>query len=111
MSQSQVSPPAAMRRQVAELLTRWRNETAHLSSSTQRRQHPAYQEIICLGTEALPALFHDLEQTRDGHLAKALAAITGAQPVADVDRGRVERVAEAWLSWARAQGYSWSCNC
>jgi hypothetical protein len=106
MSQIPVSPPAAVRQRVAELLARWRAETAHLSSSTQRHQHPAYQEIISLGADALPALFHDLEQTRDGHLSKALTAITGAHPVPAADRGRVAAVADAWLHWARAQGYT-----
>jgi len=67
--------------------------------------HPAYQELIALGPAALPFLFRDLEQTGDGHLSKALAAITGAHPVPTEQRGQVRKVAETWLSWARENGY------
>jgi hypothetical protein len=78
-----------------------------LSSSTLLTSHPAYQELIALGGPALPFLFRDLEQTGDGHLSKALAAITGARPVPPEDRGQVRKVADAWLRWARENGYSW----
>lgn len=74
--------PAAesIEQRVVRLLGRWREETAYLSSSTRLTGHPAYQELIALGPAALPFLFRDLEQTGDGHLSKALAAITGAPP-------------------------------
>ncbi len=90
--------------QVAHLLERWRAETAHLSSSTKRNAHPAYQAIIAIGTAALPCLLRDLERTLDGHLSKALGAITGAHPVPAESRGRVKEVAAAWLNWARENG-------
>jgi hypothetical protein len=92
---------------VQDLLRRWRAETAPLSSSTRITAHPAYQEIIALGAPALPFLFHDLQQTQDGHLSKALRALTGAQPVPPEDRGQIRKVAEAWLRWARENGYRW----
>jgi hypothetical protein len=63
---------------VLRLLGRWRAETAYQSSSSAIAGHPAYQELIALGPAALPFLFRDLEQTKDGHLSKALTAITGA---------------------------------
>ena len=89
---------------VVRLLASWRAETAHLSSSTRAAEHPAYQELIALGPPALPFLFRDLEQTGDGHLSRALGAITGASPVPPEDRGNVRRVADAWLRWARESG-------
>jgi hypothetical protein len=92
---------------VARLLARWRQETAYTSSSTEMKSHPAYQELIALGPAALPALFRDLAQTHDGHLSKALTTITGAHPVPAEDRGKIRRVAEAWLGWARENGYPW----
>ena len=101
------TPTETLEQRVQRLLERWRAEIAHVSSSTQITGHPAYQELISLGTPVLPILFRDLEQTRDGHLAKALAAITGARPVAPEDRGRVGKVADTWLAWAREQGYRW----
>src|SRR5437870_4870848 len=105
MSNSTVAEgPETLEQRVARLLARWRAEVAPLSSSTRRLAHPAYQEIIALGTEALPFLIRDLQQTRDGHLSKALTAITGAHPVPPEARGRISEVAEAWLRWAEAQG-------
>src|SRR5436305_15348493 len=92
---------------VVRLLGTWREQTAYLSSSTQMTAHPAYQELVTLGPAALPFLFRDLEQTGDGHLSKALAAITGAHPVPAGDRGNVRKVADAWLRWARENGYRW----
>jgi len=92
---------------VVRLLGRWRQETAYLSSSTKITGHPAYQELIALGPAALPFLFRDLEQTEDGHLSKALAAITGARPVPAEERGQVRKIADAWLRWARENGCRW----
>src|SRR5262245_10192447 len=89
------------------LLSRWREETYLFSSSTQITGHPAYQEIIALGPSVLPLLFRELQRSRDGHLSQALAALTGAHPVLDEDRGRIEKVAESWLRWGREHGWSW----
>jgi hypothetical protein len=86
---------------VIRLLATWREQTAYLSSSTQLTGHPAYQELIALGPVALPFLFRDLEQTGDGHLSKALTALTGAHPVPAEYRGHIRQVAQAWLNWAR----------
>jgi hypothetical protein len=99
--------PAAetIEQRVARLLTSWRDQTAYTSSSTLITTHPAYQELIALGPAALPFLFRDLEQTGDGHLSKALSVLTGAHPVPAEDRGKIRAVAEAWLRWARENGY------
>ena len=42
-----------------------------------------------------------------GHWHRALRRITGADPVTDEIRGDVNKMAEAWLRWGRAQGYEW----
>jgi hypothetical protein len=104
----QNAPPAeTMEQRVQRLLATWRDETAVISSSTALVAHPAYRELIALGRPALPYLFRDLEQTHDGHLSSALAAITGAQPVQPGDGGRIRLVAERWLNWARENGFRW----
>jgi hypothetical protein len=90
-----------LQQRVTRLLETWRTETAHLSSSTERNAHPAYQEIINIGMAGLPFLLRDLEKTRDGHLSKALSAITGVHPVPPESRGKIAQVAEAWLRWAK----------
>ncbi len=90
---------------VRRLLATWREETAVLSSSTACIAHPAYRELIALGTAALPYVFRDMEQTLDGHLSSALVAITGAQPVPPEEGGQIHKVAHRWLAWARRNGY------
>jgi hypothetical protein len=104
----QNAPPAeTVEQQVRRLLATWREETAVISSSTVLVSHPAYREIIALGETALPSLFRDLEQTHDGHLSRALAEITGAQPVRPGEGGKIRLVADRWLTWARENGYQW----
>ena len=79
------------------LASTWRTETAHLSSAREMTQHPAYQEIIEMGSAAVPLLLRELEQEPD-HWFGALKAITGADPVRSEDRGRIELMAQAWLN-------------
>ena len=90
---------------VIRLLATWRDETQFLSSSVQIQAHPAYRELQALGVSALPFLLQDLERTSDGHLASLLTSLTGAQPVPAEDRGRIRKVAEHWICWARENRY------
>src|SRR5262249_40100994 len=94
----------ATEQRLAALLRRWRAQPAYLSSSTQITGHAAYQEIISLGKAALPALFRDLEQTQDGHLSRALSALTGAHPIPPEERGQIREIAATWLRWAKENG-------
>jgi hypothetical protein len=92
---------------VDRVLGRWRQETAYLSSSSLVTDHALYRELIGIGAAALPFLLRDLERTRDGHLSKALTAITGVHPVRPEDRGYIRTIAETWLRWAKENGYRW----
>lgn len=87
-----------------ELARRWREECAVLSSTTAKAVHPAYQQIIGLGPDALPLILRELAQT-PGHWFWALKAITGEDPVPEQDVGDVRRMAKAWLNWGRERGY------
>lgn len=84
----------------------WRAETGHFSSITRVSNHPAYQEIISLGQAVVPSLLRDLQKEPE-HWFVALRAITGAQPVSSDDRGQIDKMAEAWLRWAKEHGYQW----
>src|SRR5437667_11034541 len=98
--------PAAetIEKRVVRLLGTWREQTAYLSSSTRITEQPTYQELMAVGPAALPFLFRDLEQTRDGHLSKGLTILAGALPVPAEDRRQVYKVAEAWPRWASENG-------
>jgi hypothetical protein len=64
--------------------------------------HPAYQQIIGLGNEAVPLLLRELKKEPD-HWFWALKAITGVDPVEPTQRGRVKEMAGAWLRWGKEQ--------
>jgi hypothetical protein len=60
---------------------------------------PAYLQIIDMGKEALPLLFNELRREPD-HWFVALQAITGTNPIPSAARGDVEKMTQAWLTWA-----------
>lgn len=66
--------------------------------------HPSYQQIIGMGSEAVPLILKDLQQQPD-HWFWALAHITGEDPVPEEKRGRLGEMAEAWLNWGRRNGH------
>ena len=107
MNPAAVKTDESVEQHVTRLLRNWRDETAYLSSSTAITGNPAYLELIAIGPVALPSLFRDLELTSDGHLSKALTAITGAHPISAEQRGQIRKIAETWLGWARENGYQW----
>jgi hypothetical protein len=87
-----------------ELARQWKEATLLLSSITEMATHPAYQQIIGMGHTVLPWIFAELRQEPDQWFW-ALKAITGADPVAEADRGNVRAMTQTWLNWASAHGY------
>lgn len=87
-----------------DLVRQWKTAIEFSSSTTEMVMHPAYQQIIGMGKDALPLLFAELRRKPD-HWFWALKAITGADPVPPADRGKIHRMAQAWLAWAEQQGY------
>jgi hypothetical protein len=84
----------------------WHRDTDYLSSMAEANNHVAYQEIISMGPQVMPLLLQDLEKTHS-HWFGALRAITGANPVPPTAAGNVPLMVEAWLRWAKDNGYRW----
>ena len=84
----------------------WHKAVAHLSSTTKRNSHPAYQEIIKLGPEVVPFLLRDM-QDHLTHWFFALSEITGANPIPAAAAGNVPLMVDYWLRWAKENGYQW----
>jgi hypothetical protein len=82
----------------------WQEETRYLSSVHDMVLHPAYQQIIGMGREALPFLFQELKRQPD-HWFWALQAITGEDPVPPEEKGNLEAMARRWLRWGAANGW------
>lgn len=89
-----------------ELVEDWKANCGPTSSVTQLAMHPAYQQIIGMGPEAVPLILKELERSPD-HWFWALSAITGADPVEPEDKGRLNKMAYAWIRWGVEQGYTW----
>lgn len=95
---------ASTEKRFSELAAQWKREVGHISSITRRISHPAYLQIISLGASVVPLLLSELER-EPNHWFQALRTLTGADPVTPEQRGKVEEMANAWLSWGRIQGY------
>jgi len=89
-------------RLVQSVLSETRSE-----SSTQRIvMHPAYQQIIGLGQPVVPLLLREVER-KSGRWFWALKSIAREDPVPMGDRGRTQKMIEAWVSWGQQKGYQW----
>ncbi len=83
----------------------WQNAVQYMSSLSQMVTHPAYQQIIGMGREAIPLLLERLSH-EPNHCFWALKSIAGEDPVADGERGNLEAMSRAWLKWGSQHGYS-----
>jgi hypothetical protein len=93
----------ASRKRFAELAETWVRETGWLSSLREKVIHPAYQQIIGMGSDALPFIFEQLRRKSPGYWFWALVAITGEDPAAGLRRMPEARA--AWLKWANKHEY------
>ena len=87
-----------------ELTREWKEKKRFLSSVSQIAMLPSYQQIIGMGSVALPFIFRELQNEPD-HWFWALASITGENPVPPDQRGRIGLMTQAWLNWGRSKGY------
>ena len=104
-NQTQTNPSVTPTGETAEqrfrrLVRLWKDATQFTSSMTEMATHPAYQQIIGMGKEALPLIADELRREPD-HWFWALHAITGEDPVAPSGRGKLREMTDAWLKWAQ----------
>ncbi len=88
------------------LLETWRGDLKHISSITDAALHPSYQQIIGMGEKILPFILKELE-SKPLYWFWAVKAITHVDPVPPADKGKVQKMKDAWLKWAQNQGYEW----
>ena len=97
-------PPDTVEKQFRQLEATWTAETGYLSSYHDIVEHPAFREIIGLGTAVVPLMLRDLQE-RPRLWVWALPEITGANPVPPAEGGNIAKMSEAWLRWGRAHGF------
>jgi hypothetical protein len=96
--------PDEVRPRFEELERKWKADTELLSDSIEMVLHPSYQQIIGLGSGALPHILRSLSQAPD-HWFWALEAIAGENPVPADARGNLRASTAAWLRWGTDRGY------
>jgi hypothetical protein len=92
--------------QFDHLADRWQEETAYLSSTTDKIAHPAFQEIVRMGEAVVPFVLRRMEK-RQGHWDLALGEITGEKPFPPSAAGKIELLERTWLDWARKNACEW----
>ncbi len=99
-------PPdtAGLRKRFDALAKKWQRESQTMSSVTQMAMLPSYQQIIGLGSAAVPLILERLRQ-EPGHWFWALRAITRENPVPQKHAGRVRDMANDWIRWGRKNGF------
>lgn len=88
----------------ARLAAEWKRDTAHLSSTDQIVEHPAYRAVIGMGTQAIPLILRDLGKSKAPWFW-ALRGIAGESPVRPEDRGDVDAMTAAWIEWGARRRY------
>lgn len=94
-----VEASASLEQRFRALAQQWKDDTRFLSSVHEMVSHPAYLRIIGMGQLAVPLLLEELRRAPD-HWFVALQAITGVNPIPAAASGDVDKMAQAWLSWA-----------
>jgi hypothetical protein len=97
------SGPEPVENRLRRLEAEWKAATQFLSDPDQITSHPAFRQIVGLGTEVVPLLLRDL-QSAPALWVWALPEITGENPVPDEDRGDIRKMSAAWVAWGRNQG-------
>jgi hypothetical protein len=106
-AQTPATPPAeTIEERFRRLEAIWTAETGYLSSYTDIVEHPAFREIIRLGSGVVPLMLRDLEE-RPRLWVWALPEITGTNPVPPEVGGNIAKMSEAWLRWGRANSHRW----
>jgi len=104
LAEAESAADAALEDEFQRLAALWAEETQNLSSVQEIALHPAYQQIIGMGDQAIPWILRELQQ-RPNHWFWALRAITRENPVSEQEQGRVPAMINAWLKWGKDRGY------
>ena len=97
-------PASELQAEFDALAAKWQADTEFVSSPVTIAEHPAYQEIIGMGPEAIPMILRNLQETQ-AQWFWALRSIAGESPVKPEHRGDVDAMTADWLDWGRRRRY------
>lgn len=84
------------------LADRWRDETLFESSIDRIISHPAYLQIVAMGSSAVPLILAELKEA-PALWFWALSAITGKSPEPEGSQGDIGAMTKAWLDWGKSK--------
>jgi hypothetical protein len=82
----------------------WKAQSRYLSNTVQMAMLAPYQQIIGMGSPAIPFILEEL-RCEPRQWFWALEAITGENPVPNEIAGKVRESAQAWIEWGQRSGY------
>ena len=85
------------------------SRTGSASSLTKIVNCESYRAIIGIGKKVIPLILWQLQRQPDFWFA-ALRALTLEDPVSEVTRGNVRRMADEWLNWGNWLGLYRAAN-
>lgn len=100
-------------RKFQQLAKQWREQRGSMSSIEEMSMLAPYQNIIGIGSDAIPMILAQLK-TEGGDPDQwfwALMSIAEANEldlpqIKTEDQGNFKKMAEAWLEWGESQGYA-----
>jgi len=98
-----VGQHTALEQRFSKQADRWKRETMHISSPTQKMMHPSLQAILGMGKDVVPLLLRDMAQNRTEWFW-ALSYITQENPIKRDEAGKMDKMIAAWLNWGKDRG-------
>ena len=98
------TPDTRLKDEFNRLVTEWKVGRSRGADVTQMVDHPAYQQIVGLGEQAIPLILEELEREVD-HWFPALRELTGTSPVPEESKGNLSKMRDAWLNWGKDEAY------
>ena len=88
-----------------EEMRQWRDATRYVSDTTAIASNRHGKNIVAMGRAAIPWLLYLAQLDPCRCVLIALRQITGVDPVAPGDEGRLDAMAAAWVGWGMRRGH------
>ena len=100
-----ISGELSVKSRFDQLVAKWKQDTLIISNTRLLVEHPAHQEIIELGEDALPLILQDLKDS-PWLWFHALGEITGLghTPGGSMPNS-AEELRQSWVNWGIQNGY------
>ncbi|HKQ45618.1 MAG TPA: hypothetical protein VJS47_09510 [Rhizomicrobium sp.] len=83
----------------AELVSRWRAETALSATAREMMLAPSFSKLVSMNEKIIPLIIEELKR-QPSFLFLLLHAITKENPVPQTAQGKIPEIVSAWLTWA-----------